>query len=97
VKFEIQVDDRAVEDIIKAMSYYENQQSGLGDKFADSTEKYLDHLVKTAHYQIRYKTIRTLRVKPFPFMIHFTIDEGKKWVRVHAIIHTSLDPDKSWV
>lgn len=30
-------------------------------------------------------------------MIHFTIDEGKKWVKVHAVIHTSLDPEKSWV
>ena len=87
----------AVEDIIKTMSYYENQQSGLGNKFASVVEKNLDHLVKTYHYQIRYKTVRTLRIKPFPFMIHFTIDENKKLVKVHAIIHTSLDPDKSWV
>ena len=97
MKFEVQVDDRAVEDVIKAMSYYESQQNGLGDKFADVVERNLDYLIKNAHYQVRYKSVRTLPLKPFPFMFHFTIDESKKLVRVHAVIHTSLDPNKSWV
>lgn len=97
MKYIVEVDERVTEDVIKAMFYYEEQQVGLGDKFVDVVEKNLDHLVRTAHYQIRYKTIRTLHLKPFPFMIHYTLNEKKFLVRVHAIIHTSLDPRKSWM
>lgn len=97
MKYEIQVDDRATDDVEKAAGYYENQQRGLGNKFIESVEKHLDYLMKTAHYQVRYKNVRSLPVQPFPFMIHFTIDEKKHLIKIHAIIHTSLDPNKNWV
>ncbi|MFZ5553750.1 MAG: type II toxin-antitoxin system RelE/ParE family toxin [Bacteroidota bacterium] len=97
MKYYIQVDARATSDVEKAAEYYENQQKGLGDRFIDAVEKHLDYLLKTAHYQVRYKNVRALLVQPFPFMIHFTIDEKNHLIKVHAIIHTSLDPNKNWL
>ncbi len=97
MKFEVRVDERAIEDTIKAMTYYEEQKVGLGDSFAEVVERNLEHLTNSAHFQIKYKTIRTLPLKPFPFMIHFTLDETTNVVKIHAIIHTSLDPKKNWL
>ena len=30
-------------------------------------------------------------------MIHFTIDENNKSIKIYAIIHTSRNPDNYWI
>ena len=97
MKFDIVFDPRVVEDVLLAFTYYENQQKGLGNKFEEVVSKYLEHLQEMPYHSVRYKSIRTLPLKPFPFMIHYTLNAKKKVVKVHGIIHTSMDPKKGWV
>lgn len=95
MKFEIVIDRRALSDIQDNLNFYENKVFGLGAKFEAELEIHFNHLSKSPHFQIRYENIRCLPLKKFPFMIHFSIDESKKIVFVHAVLHTSRNP-KIW-
>ena len=97
MKFEIVFDPRVVEDVLFASLFYEEQQKGLGKKFEVIASKYLEYLQENPYHHIRYKNIRTLPLKPFPFMIHYTVNSRKRVVKIHGIIHTARDPKKGWV
>lgn len=94
--FNIDVDPGAILDLQKAIDYYDEQQPGLGKKFENAIDKYFSALSKNPFYQLRYDDIRCMPMKKFPFMIHFTVDEENKTVRVSAVFHTSIDSDQNW-
>jgi toxin ParE1/3/4 len=97
MRFEIVLERRAMNDIAKAVDYYDEQQKGLGKKFAKEVDISFSALSKNPFYQIRYDDYRCLPLKRFPFMIHFIVDEAAKLVIVYAVIHTSLDPQTNWL
>jgi toxin ParE1/3/4 len=86
------IDPRAMQDIQKAIDYYEEQDVGLGEQFEDSLNQYLLTLEKNPFYQVRYDNVHCLPLKKYPYMIHFTIDEEKQLVTVRAVFNTSRDP-----
>lgn len=86
------IDPRAIQDIQKAIDYYDEQQPGLGLRFEDVVNKKLVALKKSPFFQIRYDNVRCLPLKKFPYMVHFTINEQKNNITIHAVFHTSLDP-----
>lgn len=94
--FSIDVDPGAILDLQKAIDYYDEQQPGLGKKFENAIDKHFSALSKNPFYQVRYDDIRCMPMNKFPFMIHFTVDEENKTVRVSAVFHTSIDPDQNW-
>ncbi len=95
--YTIDLDLAAIQDLQKAIDYYDEQLSGLGRKFEMAIDKHFSALSKNPFYQIRYDDVRCFPVEKFPFMIHFTVDEEIKTVRVSAVFHTSMDPDENWV
>lgn len=44
-------------------------------------------------YSVRYKEIRCMLVKPFPYMVHFYINENNKLVEVLAVISNDRNPE----
>jgi len=44
-------------------------------------------------YQVRYKNVRCLPMKKYPYMIHLTVDEKERIVTIRAVIHTSQNTD----
>ncbi|MBI2258570.1 MAG: hypothetical protein HYU67_06680 [Flavobacteriia bacterium] len=97
MKFTLELDSRAIQDIQEAIDYYDEQLIGLGEKFESYLNKYIKTLAKNPFYQIRYDNIRCLPMKKYPFMIHFTVDEQINTVYIHSIINTSRDPKGYWV
>jgi toxin ParE1/3/4 len=97
MSFKIRIDSRAVNDIQQQVIYYNEQVPELGKHFFISVDAGLTLLKTAPFFQIRYDKVRCLPVKKFPFMIHFTIDESKRIVFIHGIIHTSLNPKKYWI
>jgi hypothetical protein len=57
----------------------------------------MDLLTQNPFFQVRYGSIRCLPLGRFPFMIYYTVLEKRKIIRVHGIIHTSLNPKKYWI
>jgi plasmid stabilization system protein ParE len=87
--FKVLIEPRALADIQQAIDYYDSRQPGLGKKFEASVDKHFSSLSKNPFFQIRYKGIRCLPIKKFPFLIHFIIDEKRKVVFIISVFHTS--------
>ena len=93
MKFEIIVDKRALEDIIPAVEYYENISIELGNKFKIVLDNNINTIKTNPFFAIRYKDVRCLYIKKFPFMIHFSVNEIDKVVKIHSVLHTSRNPN----
>ena len=86
----------AKEDIRGAAHWYNKQSQGLGKRFtAEVSEsvRFIRQNPKASN--IRYDQVRTAVLKVFPFIIHYTIDDGEKTVIISAVLHTSRNP-KEW-
>lgn len=90
--FNVVVEKRAIKDIQQAVDYYDEKSTKAGDNFLTEVKTFLYALETMPNYQIRYDDIHCLPLKKFPFLIHFSIQE--KSVLVHAITHTSSNPNK---
>lgn len=77
-------------DLEEAYEYYKNSPKTLL-KFDNELLSYYDTLEHNPYFQIRYKNVRALPLKHFPFIIFFTIDETKKRVDILSIFNTNKD------
>lgn len=76
-----------------AFQYYENQQSGLGNKFEIETEYLMNQLkVNPYLFQRKYKHYREANLKRFPYFIVYEIIDRS--VIIHSFFHTRRDPKK---
>lgn len=93
MKYTLEIKEEAVFDIKEAYLYYEEQKIGLGNRFLDTLEIYLERVQQyPEHYQIRRKPYREAFIKDFPYLIVFEIKENK--VIVYAVFNTWRNPDK---
>ena len=96
-KFKLKIDPDALTDIQEATNWYSEQQSKLGKRFQNTTIKQINSLNQDPHiHAIRYKEIRCMVVKKFPYMVHFYINEQSSSVEVLAVISTERNP-KVWL
>ena len=95
MNFSLVIEPRALLEIQQAINYYDKQQEGLGERFLNAIEFHFNVLTDKPKFQIRYSNIRCLRVKKYPYLIHFSIED--KTVYIHAVLHTSLNPGKHWL
>ena len=96
-KFSVTVEPRALDEIQETIYYYESLSGGLGEKFYQELDSYLETLQVSPFFQIRYKNVRCLPLKVFPYMIHFTVDERSGIVYVHAVINCHKNPETNWL
>lgn len=95
-KYNIKIEPEALADIQEITDWYNEQQTGLGKRFQNSTVKLINSLNKNPQaHAIRYKEIRCVLVKKSPYMVHFYIDANNSTVEVLAVISTSRNP-KIW-
>jgi hypothetical protein len=93
MKYELEIKEEAVFDIKEAYLYYEEQRIGLGNRFLETLEVYLERVQKyPQHYQIKRKPYREAFIKDFPYLIIFEIEVNK--VIVYAIFNTWRNPNK---
>ncbi|MFM2306922.1 MAG: hypothetical protein RLZZ367_1591 [Bacteroidota bacterium] len=95
--FVVTILPRAFNDIQDAVYYYESLNDGLGEKFFDEVDAYMQILGKHPFYQVRYDDVRCLPLKKFPYMIHFRVDEIQKVVYVEAVVNCYQNPGTSWL
>jgi plasmid stabilization system protein ParE len=87
----------AEEDILEAYDYYNRIYGNLKEKFVNALEATLAQIVQNPFYQLKFQNIHCLRIKKFPYTVHYTIDEKYDEVHVLAVVHTAFDPDKIWM
>jgi|GEM_PF-2553306 len=60
------IDPRAMQDVQKAIEYYDEQQPGLGEEFENQLNEHLLLLEKNPFFQIRYDDIHCLPFETLP-------------------------------
>jgi len=81
------------DDLKEAMNWYENRQTGLGERFYNEVNSLFDYLEDSPEkFALRYDEVHCLPVKNFPFLIHYRIDKQNRVVLVEAILNTYRNP-----
>ena len=89
---------RAEKELITSFDWYENQQTGLGDRFIATVLLRIGIITQTPEtFSPKFKSYRETAVAPFPFIIIYRINKRKKIVRIVSVFHTSQDPRKKYI
>ena len=80
-------------DIIEATDYYKKNNPKLAKQFLLRIRQAKTHINRSPFgFQIKYKSVRTLLLKQFPYQIHYLVDDTKKTIVILAIIHSYKNP-----
>lgn len=78
-------------DLEEAYGWYEMQQAGLGRRFLDEIEAYLERISQRPEsYAVALRDARRALVRRFPYSIYYRVRTGE--IRVLAVIHQSRNP-----
>ena len=80
-------------DLEEAYEYYKNAPKTI-QKFDKALLSYYDTLEHNPFFKVRYKNVRALPFKNFPYIIFFTVNEKRKRVDILSIFNTNQDPVK---
>jgi plasmid stabilization system protein ParE len=95
-KYKVKIEPEALADIQEITDWYNEAQAGLGKRFQNTAIRQINSLNKDPQiYAIRYKEIRCVVIKKFPYMAHFFINDENNTVEVLAVISTDRNP-KIW-
>lgn len=93
MKYKVVYNPDFYDDIVQAVDWYNEKQSGLGDKLFNAVKKLTKKLTSAAlQYAIRYDDIRCMPIGKFPYAVHYRVDERTKIIKVEALFHTSRNP-----
>lgn len=80
-------------DIIDIVDYYKKINPELAKQFLFRLREASVYISRSPmSFQIRYKGVRTLLLKQFPFHVHYLIDDKQKQIVILAIIHAYRNP-----
>jgi hypothetical protein len=91
--YEIIILVRADLEVDEIIEYYESISNGLGTKFNNEFEDYVETLKTFPFFEEKYNIVRILPLKKFPYTIHFTVDELEKTVSIQAVTSNYQDPN----
>ncbi|MGE9315121.1 type II toxin-antitoxin system RelE/ParE family toxin [Niabella sp. CJ426] len=91
--YSIVISKRAVKEIEIAIDYYVKHSSQAPSIFVQELETAYELLTHTPPTRLYYKNINGLKLKRFPYILYFLIDENKKIIKVLACFHNRRNPD----
>lgn len=92
--YRVIISPRAQKEIEEAIDYYLQHSNDAPKNFVISLENAYQKLEKFPFFKIRYKNIRALKIKKFPYSLYFVILEDRKIVRILSCFHHKLNPIK---
>lgn len=96
--FKVIVNDHVVDEIQEAVDFYKEKQKSLGKRFYKSAKKTIKALENDALiYQIKYNDVRCVKIKKFPYLVHYKINQKSNTVIVYALICTYRNPEDNWL
>jgi plasmid stabilization system protein ParE len=80
-------------DIMEAVDYYKNISPELAHRFLFRIREAKSFIAQyPLGFQEKYKNIRTVLLKQFPYQIHYLIDDLDQNIIILAIIHAYKNP-----
>jgi toxin ParE1/3/4 len=92
--FKIIVAHRAQKEIEQVIDYYALYSDDAPLKFFTSLSEAYTTLSVSPFYSVRYKNVRALKLKKFPFLLYFTVNETRSTVRILSCFHNKRNPVK---
>src|SRR5271163_1912337 len=81
------------EDVFNAVDYYKNISLPLAKQFLLRIREAKTFIVRSPlGFQVKYKNVRTLLLKQFPYHIHYIINDDKKQIIIIGVIHAYKNP-----
>jgi plasmid stabilization system protein ParE len=91
MRYELVVQSEAIIEMQESFEWYETRRSGLGYEFIEEIEDGFEKLSQSPqHYSAVDQVYRKLRIRRFPYLIVFEIEDGK--VVVIAVRRVSQEP-----
>ena len=79
-----------IEDIF---NYYKTISTKIAFDFLDRLEEARKYITNFPNgFQIKYKNVRTIMLKQFPYHVHYIVDDINKIIIVLAVIHAYKNP-----
>lgn len=88
------VSPRAQKEIEKAIDSYIPNYSDIPNNFVIQLESVYNTLKINPFFRIRYKNVRSLKLKKYPYSLYFVINENRNIVKILSCFHNKLDPQK---
>jgi mRNA-degrading endonuclease RelE of RelBE toxin-antitoxin system len=80
-------------DLQESIDWYNDKLPGLGARFFQNVKEQLDYIEKNPYaVAIRYDEIRCIKVKAFPYLIHFKVEKETNTIKIIAVFNTSRNP-----
>jgi toxin ParE1/3/4 len=78
-------------DLLETRDWYERQQQGLGEAFADSVDQIVDRIEAMPQmYAVVFRDVRRGKLRRFPYLIYYRVLSDR--IEVIAVLHASRDP-----
>jgi toxin ParE1/3/4 len=91
--YQILITPTALRDLQFAADYYEQNATGLGQKFNETIEVFFDKIAANPFSSaIRYNHIRCKPVIHFPYLIMYNVDEQNETVQILRVFNTYQEP-----
>jgi plasmid stabilization system protein ParE len=88
---------RARKELLDAWVWYEEKQVGLGDRFENEIYKRIKDIEQhPERYPERKQFFREAKIKTFPYLVIYRIDEEEKVILISSIFHTSRNPETKY-
>jgi toxin ParE1/3/4 len=92
--YNIIVSPRAQKEVEQAIDCYIPNLDDAPNNFIKQLQKVYDILKINPFFRIRYKNVRSLKIKKYPYSLYFIVNENRKTVRVLSCFHNKRDPEK---
>jgi len=85
---------RAQKEIENAIDYYALYSVDAPENFVVILKETYNILAENPFFRIRYKNIRAVKIRKFPYLLYFLINERKNTVRVLSCFHNKRNPKR---
>lgn len=85
---------RARKEIKNATEYYAFYSNNAPIDFIDALNKAYDILETNPFFAVKYKNVRTLKLKSFPYSLYFIVNDKNRTVSVLSCFHNKQNPYK---
>lgn len=92
--YKVVVSVRTQREIEHAIDYYALHSVDAPLNFIIELAEAYEILAKNPFFRIRYKNIRVLNLKRFPYSLYYTIADDKKIIKIISCFHNSRDPKR---
>lgn len=92
--YKIIVSSRAQSEIEDAIDYYSVDSINAPKRFVHFIEYAYKSLEISPFFKIRYKNVRALKIKTFPYSLYFVVNEKSHTVRILSCFHHKRNPAK---